>query len=395
MKIILLIIGTLILLGVTDLLLGAYYFAKYQSTVKETVSSYMDNLKSNNYQAAWDLQDDDAKSALPFNQFSKKIGDTVSYYGEIQTYSINRVEIGNKLSPSYIGPEATVYVTLQQSKITTTNKFNLILQGELWKIGLVQSYQTSNSPSPVSNNQSSQTAQTASQDPNSQILIPLEAKLNRSSPIKDSTTKWDQWVVSYQKLIPLTGKSFETSDSVDTSNFNPAKILASEKALEPTFDAYFTSLGFSKEQIYTQVNKDNSSRSDAPLLYGYTKDNIKCLISLNATTDPTLGTYFCGMVDQKQQALDEQFFPLIFSSQNEVPLTSDEAGVVYVDNISGNYAKGSNDRYLKGIYEPSGGAWIAARVNGQWKIIYIGQENPLCTVMNQYSVPITMYGKCN
>ena len=62
---------------------------------------------------------------------------------------------------------------------------------------------------------------------------------------------------------------------------------------------------------------------------------------------------------------------------------------VTISKIIGNYATGG-----AGFANDSGYGWIAAKVNGIWKIVTTGQDAPACSVVNEYQVPKEIYGSC-
>jgi len=66
----------------------------------------------------------------------------------------------------------------------------------------------------------------------------------------------------------------------------------------------------------------------------------------------------------------------------QLSTTVDRAPVTY----KGSFAKGGD--YDVGA--AGGGAWVAAKVNGQWKIVYAGNGGPLeseCEKIKQYNLP--------
>jgi len=63
---------------------------------------------------------------------------------------------------------------------------------------------------------------------------------------------------------------------------------------------------------------------------------------------------------------------------------------VTISKIIGNYATGG----AGAIKDGPGYGWIAAKINGVWKIVTTGQDAPDCKVVNQYQVPKEIYGTC-
>jgi len=55
-----------------------------------------------------------------------------------------------------------------------------------------------------------------------------------------------------------------------------------------------------------------------------------------------------------------------------------------VGRMDGNFAEGGVSEAGGG---PGGAMWLAAKDNGQWVIIFDGQDNPPCDVVDAYNVP--------
>ncbi len=212
-----------------------------------------------------------------------------------------------------------------------------------------------------------------------EILMSLKNKLSfETTDIKQDKA---EWIENYQKLLPLTGQSFNNGKGQFRNKDETEK-------LGPIIKSFFSSLGFSEDKI----NTINALEGDYPvsiLSYGYTKGDIKCLMILYPDSDPG-AIYFCGELDNAREKLREEFTPLFYPT----PLPPDEAGVINVNKITSDYATGTDDRYKKGIYEPSGASWIATKVKGNWVIVFDGQDYPKCSAVDKYMVPIDIYKNC-
>lgn len=63
---------------------------------------------------------------------------------------------------------------------------------------------------------------------------------------------------------------------------------------------------------------------------------------------------------------------------------------ITVSKIQGNYAQG-------GAIEPEavgGGMWLAAKVNGIWKLVWDGNGTISCGSINPYNFPVSMVSEC-
>ena len=211
----------------------------------------------------------------------------------------------------------------------------------------------------------------------------------KTDNIEDSTY---EWMISYKKLVPLKGQGFGASNA-DTGS------LKSKITVEPVIYKYFTGLGFVKDEVNT-LNTLDSGTNLAQQSYGFTKETTKCIVIFNSNSyDGSEGwSFFCGKIDDNAEKLREEFTAVFEARDAKNPkaivLGSDTASVITVKQVLGNYARGRVDTYLKGVYLPSGGAWVAVKINGQWQIIHSGQDYNQCSVFDKYNVPVEIYKNC-
>lgn len=74
---------------------------------------------------------------------------------------------------------------------------------------------------------------------------------------------------------------------------------------------------------------------------------------------------------------------------NKLGLTENQA-VVTISQNTGQYAKGG----VKEVEAVGGGYFLAAKVGGNWVIVYDGQANPTCAQLAPYNFPIDMVPEC-
>lgn len=192
------------------------------------------------------------------------------------------------------------------------------------------------------------------------------------------------WINDYANLSLLKGQQFNSLNPVNSGEIEGISYI---------LDSFFDAQGFNKDEINTFSTLDDPDQLIAVRSFGYTQGSLKCLAALYPDSQPS-GYFFCGDVNGKKDELQKQFLPVIYSSSSQYPLRKDEAAVVDVFNISDDFAMGSNNRYLRGIYEPSGTRWIAAKVDGDWKLVFEGQDLPACTLVDRYKVPKEFYSNC-
>lgn len=218
------------------------------------------------------------------------------------------------------------------------------------------------------------------------VIVALKAALPlKTDEIKNSTF---EWVITFKKLIPMTGQSFSSKGATDKDGI---------KMIESTINPFFTSLGFTKNDINTANTLDSES-SLARLSYGFSRDDVNCLIVMTQGF-PSDWYFACGKVDDPKEKLRKEFTAIFDAkdakdSKGAVVLGPDDTRVITVEKVLGNYATGRDDGYSKGVYLPSGAFWIAVKTNEQWQIIGNGQDYFPCSTIDLYKVPIEIYKNC-
>lgn len=213
------------------------------------------------------------------------------------------------------------------------------------------------------------------------LLSPLKTELY----IKTSAIQPDQaiWVERYSDLRILTGKSFTGINEIS---------YGENIAIKEIVTSYF----HSEELLINEINTFTTLQTENPFQVqslGFTKGETKCLVTVYLQATPS-GYYFCGKEDREKNILQKEFMPVLYGPDNKYPLKEDEAAVIDVTKINDRFATGTNNRYMKGIFEPSGSVWIAAKVDGVWKLVSDSQDYPLCTALDAYEVPKEFYSDC-
>ena len=197
------------------------------------------------------------------------------------------------------------------------------------------------------------------------------------------------WVNEDGSIVPLTGQQFgvgtQGSDSLGQygSIQNNDISQVTQEFLAPILNAsneYYQGVGFKVSKTNTSTVPDEIGMTYS----GYMKDDTKCLTKLYLQTDP-FGYFFCGTVDYAQQKLMQEFSGLFPYEKN-----SDGSISTYrITKVVGDFANGS-------VYSggPGGYQFIAKKVNHEWKPVWEGQDFPLCSDMEKYQVPESMYPGC-
>ena len=214
------------------------------------------------------------------------------------------------------------------------------------------------------------------------ILTSLKDKLEiETSNIKPSTASW---IENSNSLKILTGPEFTGLKKLETGE---------NREIRETVNAYFGKKGFVKNPQNTFSTLDDNNQSFQVQSQGFTKGDLKCLVTVFLNSEPS-SYYFCGVLDVKKNKLQDEFMPVLYGPSTQFPLQKNEAAVINVSKINNKYATGYNNRYMNGVYEPSGTTWIAAKVNGVWKLVFDSQDYPKCSAVDQYSVPREYYTNC-
>jgi len=103
------------------------------------------------------------------------------------------------------------------------------------------------------------------------------------------------------------------------------------------------------------------------------------------TQTPGLSTQVTptGQTVSEEEAIKEAVYKKFNSDETKLRVT--------ISEINGNYAKGG---IVESTSEVGGGYFIAAKVSGNWVIVYDGQVNPSCSQIAQYNFPKEMVPEC-
>jgi hypothetical protein len=214
-----------------------------------------------------------------------------------------------------------------------------------------------------------------------QTLLNLQYSLKVTSPIKESTI---DWIGENGERIPLIGQHFSLGTFVNANmgkwgNFSDITEITDEslKPLQLPIETFFTSNNFQKDSqnSYKNTNFNNTK-------IGYTKGNLKCLITLSPC-DP-FAYFFCGTINQTQINWRKELFSAINpNNSKDVTFT--------VNKLIGNYATG----VIKNLSGPGGATWFAVKVNEKWEIVWTTQYAMDCGIANKYNIPKEIYdGNC-
>lgn len=218
--------------------------------------------------------------------------------------------------------------------------------------------------------------------PYSSILVPLKEELYlRTSPITNGQAVW---ITDYNNLNIVTGGEFAGANIINEGETIGLKYI---------LDSFFEGQGFEKNEINTFSTLSDPNQAYQVDSFGYTKGDVKCLVNLFVNSKPS-GIFFCGTINQEKEQLQNEFKNVLYGPDSQYPLQNNEAAVIDVTNINNNFASGTDNRYLNGVFEPSGANWIAAKVNGSWQLVFEGQDYPPCSLIDQYSIPQEFYKNC-
>lgn len=201
------------------------------------------------------------------------------------------------------------------------------------------------------------------------------------------TMYWD-WIDENNNLLPLTGNQF----LIGTVNVNGigkyGKIKSdslekiNDKFFKPilaTSDEFFADERFYADKRNSRVGVDNPLHET---YRGFEKGPIKCLLRLTAQSDP-FGYFFCGVVDEEEMELQQQFSSLFSTKYNPK-----KPSLFRVDLIKEPFARGNFSEAILGY------VWIAKKENDEWKIIWKGNEIALCSEMERLEIPKSIYQNC-
>lgn len=218
-----------------------------------------------------------------------------------------------------------------------------------------------------------------------QLLQGLAQKLDIQPEIYEARY-WD-WKENGQR-IPLMGHAF-IMGTVNINGIGQYKELAGQdldqvtftnlQPIEETANKYFKSKGFKSSKENDQTTNSDVSKTK---YVGFERREMRCLYRLSETTDP-FGTFFCGLIDHDQWSEQTPFLPMFKKEFAEDQFTG-----FRVDKIEGKYATGA-------FYNSSMGyQWIAEKQGDQWKMVWNGNEPPLCSTIEPMGIPKSIYGIC-
>lgn len=160
-------------------------------------------------------------------------------------------------------------------------------------------------------------------------------------------------------------------DTITTANLQPLITRVRD---------YFLSQDFIENKENTRVIK-----SDAMVIsyYGFEKNELKCILEIDEKTDP-FGNVVCGVIDTKQAEEQKAFIPVLIGSD----YYGDTITSFRIEKAEASFARGT----ANGTF--SGYTWMAKNINGTWKIVWRGQEIPLCSEMERLGIPQAIYESC-
>lgn len=188
------------------------------------------------------------------------------------------------------------------------------------------------------------------------LLKSLQQTINENTPMRDG--KSVDWVDDTKRIVPLAGVYIDFS--LDH---------------QPDVFTFFLNHGFMKSTL-------NDRTVTISTYYGYTLKDIKCLVTAYSGAIPPSGDVFCGKLDQTEMVWRTELAPLVDPN-------NDPSIVWSVDKLVGNYATGISGDGAAGAH------WIAEKVNGQWKQIWIGQNVISCKTVQEYNIPKEIYNACD
>lgn len=217
-----------------------------------------------------------------------------------------------------------------------------------------------------------------------QVLTNFASYLNTTADLRVNDD-WD-WLSADGTHLPLSAQMLVLSTSgingmgkYGTINQNDIDQVTKPFILELADKTitYFKSLGFNINNANTikQFDEMNTIR------IGFEKNNIKCVVSLAALSDP-FGYYICGEIDQNQLTLQQDFKNIMDPEMSKSPNY-----VFRVEQVDGDFARGHQSNII-------GSEWFAQKENGNWKIILQTPDQPLCSVVDKLKIPQPIYQNC-
>lgn len=220
----------------------------------------------------------------------------------------------------------------------------------------------------------------------SQLLGKLQAHLMLKAEIKPYP--YMDWVTQRKVLQPLTGNNFTigTVNVQDTDKYpqlNPKDLYTitfdNLAPLQKDAEDFFLEQGFDKNDLNTRTTGAEPSQTR---FLGFEKAGMRCVVTLYEKSDP-FATFFCGKIDRAQIKAQ-----IPFQSLFEYTYQPNAISSFRVERIERDFARGSQ------IFDYSGYTWIAKKEHRTWKVIWTGEEIPLCSDMQKDGVPQPIYKSC-
>lgn len=116
------------------------------------------------------------------------------------------------------------------------------------------------------------------------------------------------------------------------------------------------------------------------LAYSYGKGKISPTGTPSVSTTPSPTAF--PQVQDETKAIKNAVYAKLGSDENKLQVT--------ISQIEGNYAKGG----IKELEAVGGAYFLAAKVEGVWRIVYDGQASPFCSDIASYNFPQDMVPEC-
>lgn len=219
-------------------------------------------------------------------------------------------------------------------------------------------------------------------------LRALEADLGVKADIQD--TVYVDWKSADGKQLPLTGKQI----ILGTSGVNGLGQYGNIKDndISQVTGEFLSPLLAQVKEFYLEngftESPQNTISTPNMMWYanlGFEKDGLYCVSNVAQQSDP-FAYLSCGTIDEAQLKLQSEFqsvYKEALTQTKEEPLPLS----FRVARVDGDFASGN-------AYSMGGWQWIAKKIDGSWKTIWSGNDMPLCSDMEEYSVPTTMYPSC-
>ncbi|MBI2443579.1 MAG: hypothetical protein HYV40_06790 [Candidatus Levybacteria bacterium] len=217
-------------------------------------------------------------------------------------------------------------------------------------------------------------------------LEELAGELGVDAQIQE-TIYWD-WIDEKNTLLPLIGNQFIIG-TVDANGIGKYGKVTSDN-LEKINSKFFrpiinTSEDFFTMELFVEDKKNRRDSENNPLnetFRGFTRGKVLCVLRLTTQSDP-FGYFFCGIVDEKQRKLQQQFTSLFSTKYNPKNFSS-----FRVETVEGDFASGSYSESVIGY------VWFAKKENGEWNILWKGNDIALCSDMETLQIPKRIYQNC-